>query len=649
MKKRRNQSFIGLHFDFHADPAQVHAAAIGERTTEQSIEAVIQAVGPDFIQCDSKGHPGWSSYPTKAGLPYPDIIRDPLRVWREVTERYGIALYVHYSGVVDTQACRRHPDWARVTPERVTDVWATSTFGPYADKLLIPQISEMAGEYGIDGVWIDGDCWGTQADYSQSAMNRFATQTGIDLTIHPPVKPEDPHFHEFRDFCREQFRIYLRHYLDILHSRHPSLQIASNWAFSSVMPEAVSAAVDFLSGDYTPTNSVNSARFEGRYLAAQGLPWDLMAWGFSLSDSQDRAFYLKDAAQLKQEAASVIALGGGFQCYLAQRSDGSVRVEQAAALGEVFRFCRERQPYCHQAAMVPQVALLYATTEHYKKSKYLFQSDQTETHRGLTQLLCETQHALEIRSEHNLKGITGRWPVIVIPEICDIDPDLYHELIEYVHQGGSLFLAGPGSVALFAQQLDIQLAPVDSVQYLSLDGVHWAAQTGLSARITNPVNGIKVGLRSGEQDGDGEPSAAAVVLQMGKGLVACLPMDIGFNYQTKKSSVLRSVFGAVMVLLYQPIVRVSGSVYVDVVVLHRNNHLLIQLVNTAGPHDQATWRSFDEIPPIGPLQIAVTLQAVPQSVMQMPGNKPVEGIWADGCYRFELDRLELHEIIYVEM
>ena len=47
------------------------------------------------------------------------------------------------------------------------------------------------------------------------------------------------------------------------------------------MPEPVSAPVDFLSGDYSPEDSVNSARLSARYLARQGKPWDLMAWSFT--------------------------------------------------------------------------------------------------------------------------------------------------------------------------------------------------------------------------------------------------------------------------------------------------------------------------------------------------------------------------------
>ncbi|MDR1737704.1 MAG: hypothetical protein LBR66_02645, partial [Candidatus Symbiothrix sp.] len=51
------------------------------------------------------------------------------------------------------------------------------------------------------------------------------------------------------------------------HSEYPEFQICSNWAFTHQQSEPVSVALDFLSGDYSPNNSVKSARFAGRYLA----------------------------------------------------------------------------------------------------------------------------------------------------------------------------------------------------------------------------------------------------------------------------------------------------------------------------------------------------------------------------------------------
>jgi hypothetical protein len=44
-------------------------------------------VRPDFIQIDSKGHPGISSYLTKVGYHVKGFQKDPLKLWREMTKK----------------------------------------------------------------------------------------------------------------------------------------------------------------------------------------------------------------------------------------------------------------------------------------------------------------------------------------------------------------------------------------------------------------------------------------------------------------------------------------------------------------------------------------------------------------------------------
>lgn len=375
-KLKRSESFFGLHFDFHASPEREGSTTVGSNTTIEMVEHIINAVNPDYLQCDCKGHPGYTSYPTKAGEPFPDIVGDPLKIWREATEKHNVGLYVHYSGVSDNAQSEKHPEWQRVKYEGEVDSWnnvgITSTFGPYVDELLIPQFRELAGEYKVDGVWVDGECWATHCDYHPDVMQKFYDDTGIDIRDNPPKHVGDENWFPFAEFCREQFRSYLGHYVDTIHNEYPDFQIASNWAYSSRMPEPVGTNVDFISGDYTPSDSVNSARFEGRCIAPQGKPWDLMAWGFRWRRGMATEQCVKHSEQLKQEAAAVLMLGGGFQCYFAQRKDGSVILWQVDMMKSVAEFCRERQAYCHKAVPVPQVALLNSTTDYYRHNPDLF-------------------------------------------------------------------------------------------------------------------------------------------------------------------------------------------------------------------------------------------------------------------------------------
>ncbi len=76
------------------------------------IDTFLTRVSPDFIQIDCKGHPGISSYPTKVGYHVKGFEKDPLKLWREVTEKDNVALFMHFSGIIDGKVVKEHPDWA---------------------------------------------------------------------------------------------------------------------------------------------------------------------------------------------------------------------------------------------------------------------------------------------------------------------------------------------------------------------------------------------------------------------------------------------------------------------------------------------------------------------------------------------------------
>ena len=294
----KHERYFGLHFDFHAN----NTTEIGLNTVPEDIEKYITDSGIDFIQCDCKGHPGNTCYPSALGNAADNLKADNLKVWVDTAKKHNLPIYMHYSGVMDTRYLEKHPE-QQATPG--THQNAVTLFGPYADDLLIPQLKELSDKYGVAGVWIDGDCWAVERDSSEYAK---------------PHLKENMTEREHNEIMRKAYTKYLKHYVDALHAHNPDFTIASNWAYTSYMPESIKADVDFLSGDYPNYNSVHIARYEARCIANRGKPWDLMAWGFEWTHGTE-----KPAPQLMQEAAMTLSLGGGFQVYVTQNRDGSAK------------------------------------------------------------------------------------------------------------------------------------------------------------------------------------------------------------------------------------------------------------------------------------------------------------------------------------
>ena len=578
----RTEAFLGIHFDFHAGN---NSTNVGARTTREMVAAIIDKLQPDYIQCDCKGHPGYSSYPTKVGNPAPSIIGNPLRVWRDVTRERGVALFMHYSGVYDGYVVRTHPDWAALRADGKPDEHATSVFGPYVDRVLIPQFRELANDYGVDGVWVDGECWATVPDYGAVATRAFREK----FQSNPPRKRGEPLWNEWMDFNREGFRAYLRHYVDALKSSNPDFKIISNWAFSDHMPEPVSAKVVSLSGDFSAHNSMNTARFTARCFENQGRAWDLMAWGF-----HDKTRQQKTAVGLEQEASVVLALGGGFQAYFKQDGAGALlHLSDLDVMADVAKFCRARQAFCHKSEPVPQVALLYSRAAHYRNSSVLFHPSgdpALEGMKGALTNLLSSQQSVQVVSEHHLTGKMSQWPLIVIAGWNYLEPAFRDELANYAKAGGKLLLVGDPALKLFAAELG-----VTNVQALG----------------------------------------TANLRDVGRGKIAAVSPAANLG------SIVKQLFPA-------PLVEVSGSHDVDVCVRRLNGKLMINLVNTAGNHANKENRIVEAVPPVGPLQIAIRTAKPPRALIVQPGGTKLDVKWQDGIARATFPRLELYSIVQVE-
>ena len=194
MPKRRTDSFLGIHFDFHA----MEGETVARYFCPESFTEMLDRVKPDYLQFDTKGHPGLSSYPTKAGTQAKEIKVDILRFLREETKKRDIALYAHHSGLYDIHVAKTHPEWAVVNADGTINEEFISPFSPYADKVLLPQLKELALDYQLDGAWIDGECWGAMVDYSDNAQKAYLNKYGI-----LPPSPDSNNYEEYREFCRQ--------------------------------------------------------------------------------------------------------------------------------------------------------------------------------------------------------------------------------------------------------------------------------------------------------------------------------------------------------------------------------------------------------------------------------------------------------------
>ncbi len=639
----RKDCFLGMHFDLHPNEKDTF---LGRDVTEEMVERFLARVKPDYVQYDCKGHPGYLGYKSEVSTPASGILRDSLAIWRGVTERRGVSLFIHFSGVWDSLAVRQHPEWARLDKDGKPDGRNTSTFSPYVDARMIPQLKEAAERYRLDGAWVDGECWSVQPDYSPAAARAFREKTGIqDL----PKGREDAGWQEFLDFHRDRFRQYVRHYVDTIHAARPGFQIASNWLYSTYVPERPSLPVDFVSGDYLGNASISTARLEARYLCQIGKPWDLMAWGFQRSGNDAIGHIFKSAVSLQQEASVVLAQGGGFQAYYTPTRAGKLDDRHIEVMGKVADFCRARQKFCHKTESVPQVGVLFSRNSLYRHSNKLFGGwgGHVNAARGMVDALVECQYSVDVLPDWKLDEAAAAYPLIVVPEWVDIGDTTKRNILQYVDNGGKLLLAGTENAKLFHDALQVRLVGDPRKQAAFLAGEEVMGTARGVWQDVEPQNAKVVETRYPALDGTRDGVPAATLSQRGRGEILAVYGPIGGIFAATHAPEVRKFIGRMANRLFDPMFRVEGPPVIEAALRQKDGRHYLHLCNSAAMQVAADYAGADYIPSVGPIR--VLFKAKPKSASLLPAGSELPSEQRGAMWAVTVPVLEIHSAIGFEI
>lgn len=645
---KRKDCFFGLHFDYHANE---HTKDIGKGFSPEVVERIVTQVQPDFIQCDTKGHPGYCSYPTKIGTPAPHLVRDLLAGWREVTKKHGVLLYSHYSGIWERCAAQQHPEWTSKGPNGEISE-KMSVFGPYARELLIPQLKELAQDYQMDGAWVDGECWAQEMDYSPAVKAQFAAKTGKD-----PDALADDEKAVWVDFQRQAFFSYVENYIRQVKAEHPEFEITSNWLNSSWVPDNLQIT-DFISGDLAPTNSVDSARFDGRLMQSYGRNWDIMSWGISYP-----VHHVKSAVQLKQEAAVIMALGGGFQVYNMQDPQSTVKDEWAIPIwADVSRFVCSRKAFCHNAKVKPDVGVLYSPKAYYScMPQSLFYRDNTYNMElnGALMALCDTGRSVNILHTQLLtEQKLSQYQTLVVTDYAQMEAGVQDRLLHYVKNGGKLLIVGAQSAENLSKLLDISVEKGADQPVIVLRSQGAAVEMRCPyMRLLNTPGTFQ--MDECEVEGDlachNPPPTIFVAGKIpsfamypyGQGSVGVIPVSFGRSYLQEQSWELKHFVMDCMDVMGVGRAKVNQAGAVELLVTEKDGKTYVHLVNLLGEHRAQTVKTFERIPAATDIQVELTWERKPKYVKLQPENQELSYKQTQNGINITVPKVELYTIIEI--
>lgn len=614
--------YFGLHYDLHAGPGDTE---LGVRATLRYLVPQLERLGPDFVQTDCKGHPGytsWFSQVAEASVS-PGVKKDALVGWRAATEKLHLPLHCHYSGIWDDAAGSKHPEWCRRDAEGKLVPGRMCPRSEYPDQLMLLQLLELIDRYNVDGFWVDGDIWATEPCYCARCRRAFTEATGIAT---PPTDVDDPNWTPWFQFTLRSFEEYVARYCRAVHDHKKGVVVCSNWLQTFLHPGEPWVPTDWISGDNTWVFGLDRGRCEARFISTRGKPWDIMIWSFYSSHGMgDRGapWTFKPVSMIQQEAAVVTALGGSVQVY---ENAGGVRTGQLVPwrierLRQVRRFVKARRSICQDTETIPQVAVLHS--EHHAHShagRNIRNSIDVSPVQGAVFALLENHYGVDILDEWAMNQRLHEFPVVVAPEQGNMSVEAVQHLKSYVTAGGKLLISGADAVERFTGVF----LGVSRGRVVTNATYHVPAGDGSFAAHSQAWRLLKASKAEALGQLATSPLLedaavaypAATLHKMGKGAVAYIPFDVFRFFDYNRYPLARQFVGEVARALIAKLpIRIKAPTCVDVVLRQKDGSPRIHLINRAsgipqGPHNG----TVDEIPAVGPVRLEIDVNRKPKKV-----------------------------------
>ncbi|MCP4367548.1 MAG: hypothetical protein GY797_05440, partial [Deltaproteobacteria bacterium] len=177
-----DNTYFGYEYDMHAN---MNDKDLGAGIDVEQMVELFRLSKCDLLQTDTKGHEGlvsWNSKTPAASIA-PGFKKEMVDIWVKAGKKLDIPCQAHYSGIFDMAAGDKFPSWNAVNEKGEPVEGKMCPRSPYVDKLLIPQAKELIGQYGVSGLWVDGEIWAVAPCYCDKCKAEFKRRTSMDAPI----------------------------------------------------------------------------------------------------------------------------------------------------------------------------------------------------------------------------------------------------------------------------------------------------------------------------------------------------------------------------------------------------------------------------------------------------------------------------------
>lgn len=191
-----------IHIDFHTMPGIYD---FNKDYDAEKFAEILQQSNVDYVNVFCKCNLGFAYYPTKIGIPYPEMKSDMFGDTLKACHKRGIGVSAYFNVGLDHEHARLHRDWVTVEADgrimkdnKEDSFFRTMCYNtPYRDYIK-GMVKEVMERYNPDGVFLD--CFDVRPCHGNECVEGMIKE-GLN-----PIDENDVYEYARKDyiaFCRE--------------------------------------------------------------------------------------------------------------------------------------------------------------------------------------------------------------------------------------------------------------------------------------------------------------------------------------------------------------------------------------------------------------------------------------------------------------
>lgn len=225
--------------------------------------------------------------------------------------------------------------------------------------------------------------------------------------------------------------------------------------------------------------------------------------------------------------------------------------------------------------------------------------------------------------------------------------------MEYIDQGGNLFVIGAKSTREFSDILDVDFVGKDSTAQFNIGDKQLGGIAGIKTQW-QPVIAKKgtetIGHVYHQRDYRfATEYPVATINQYGKGKIAAIYTDMFTAYNTYRNPVFNNLINKVIgQFVVDPTLKVEGSDKVHVLLGKKGDATLIHLINSSGEHFNKNVLAYDGLRPTPNLKMTLKSDKKPKKIKLQPSNEALKFTYKNGLIEIQVPAVEVYDIIEIE-